>query len=288
MAWQEPIKLLAKKDDPTDNQHWRNIARECLLILELLDSGMIALGKASSMDMEGHYYNAFFGLSVGIERLAKLILVTEHTVTSGKLPTNDVIESYRNNYGHDLIKLLDKIQKITTMLNLTHSRPHNEISRAIINCLNSFASAGKGRYANFNFLNDPQDENEFEPIKKWWNEVAEPILKEHYIGTAIEEKIKEEIANTPKKYKTAGHLLLCLNEKGILLKGERKILEWGKQTQIVQKYGCYYTLTIARWMAELFVVLSKNCTDKTLFRYSEHFEVFLMSDDELKAKIKCP
>ena len=49
----------------------------------------------------------------------------------------------------------------------------------IIECLDAFARCG--RCANFAAIGTPKLGQE-EPIRKWWGNVAELILKEHYFG----------------------------------------------------------------------------------------------------------
>jgi hypothetical protein len=44
--------------------------------------------------------------------------------------------------------------------------------RKIIECLDAFADANRGRYANFVALDD-QNLSQEEPVSKWWGEVAE-------------------------------------------------------------------------------------------------------------------
>jgi hypothetical protein len=57
----------------------------------------------------------------------------------------------------------------------------------IIECLDAFADASRGRYANFAALGDPKVGQE-EPIRKWWGDVAELILKDHYFGKPAQER----------------------------------------------------------------------------------------------------
>lgn len=52
-----------------------------------------------------------FGLSVGLERLAKLILVADHAVSNGgKMPGQEVVRKY----GHKLADLMDAADAAAT------------------------------------------------------------------------------------------------------------------------------------------------------------------------------
>jgi hypothetical protein len=88
----------------------------------------------------------------------------------GKRPSKKDIKSY----GHGISILLEKANEIAIKqnLNLSYERPKDALSQSIVSCLDSFANAREGRYANFDALGDPNFETGFEPISKWWKEVA--------------------------------------------------------------------------------------------------------------------
>ena len=166
-----------------DSPKRRALLREAALIRQLLGSGVTALGRADYAEI-GEYYIAFFGLSTGLERLAKLIVVADYAISNGgQFPKQALV----CNYGHNLKQLADAVDQLAQKqkLNLDYPRPATVISAKMIECLHAFADANRGRYANFATLGDPNLGAE-EPIKKWWNEVAELILKEHYDREAKE------------------------------------------------------------------------------------------------------
>ena len=66
--------------NPQDVPEWHSLQREAALVRHLVGSGVTSLGKASYGNKIGEYYTAFFGLSTGLERLAKLILVVDHVI----------------------------------------------------------------------------------------------------------------------------------------------------------------------------------------------------------------
>lgn len=175
--------------DPREIPEWRALSRECRLVRDLIGSGVTALGKANYADKKGEYYNAFFGLSVGVERLTKLIMIADGTIQNGgQFPSEKKIKKF----GHKISDLIDRAEEISNnnSLNTEYCRPNSDISVNIISCLDAFADAGRGRYANFAALGDPNIETEFEPIHKWWVEVAEKILDSHYNGKKFKQKLK--------------------------------------------------------------------------------------------------
>jgi hypothetical protein len=177
-----------REKNPWEIPEWRAIGREAALVRHLVGAGVTALGRANYADKTGEYYTAFFGLSIGLERFAKLILVADYAISNGgQLPEERVVRKY----GHKLVALMNTTDAVSEKhkLKLSYSRPTTAISAKIIECLDAFADAGQGRYANFAELGDPNLGQE-EPIQKWWGEVAELILKEHYYGRQAQTQVE--------------------------------------------------------------------------------------------------
>lgn len=148
---------------------------------QIIGSGETALGRASYGSGFGEYYTAFFGLSIGMERLAKLVFVADYAMEhGGKLPDQSVVRQY----GHKLKSLVGQADGIARNHGITipHIGPDHPICAAVIDCLDAFADASKGRYANFEAIGNPAFDPANEPVNKWWNEVVEPILDKHYCG----------------------------------------------------------------------------------------------------------
>jgi hypothetical protein len=60
------------------------------------------LGRANYADKKGEYYTAFFGLSVGLERLIKLVLVADYAISNnGQMPDERIVRKF----GHRLVEL---------------------------------------------------------------------------------------------------------------------------------------------------------------------------------------
>jgi hypothetical protein len=161
------------RSDPWDIPEWHALRREAALVRHLVGSGVTALGRANYADKKGEYYTAFFGLSVGLERLAKLILVADHAISNGgQMPDERTVRKFR----HKLVDLLNAADAVAQKhkMKLAYPRPTSAISAQIIERLDAFADASRGRYANFVALGDPNLGQE-EPIGKWWDKVAELI-----------------------------------------------------------------------------------------------------------------
>lgn len=272
--------------NPWDSPGWHALHREASLIRQLIGSGVTALGRANYADKKGEYYNAFFGLSVGIERLAKLVLVMDHAIDSqGELPDQRKIRAY----GHELVRLMDEVEGVCVRrsLPMEHTRPSENIPKCVIECLDTFADAKRGRYANFQTLGDPNFEAEFEPIRKWWAEVADPILQEHYKNTATERRVN---ANAERLHASmsSNSWVHFINESGQLMQDVRTASVWSGQTGVVQKFGRYYTLVTIRWLACVHEAISNLAIYEhgldTFFGHTELFVTYRVEDKFLRTR----
>ena len=64
------------------------LKREAELTAAMLKSGLNSLRKAAAYGSMGEFCQSFFSLSIGIERMLKIIIITEYrTDNDGKFPT---------------------------------------------------------------------------------------------------------------------------------------------------------------------------------------------------------
>jgi hypothetical protein len=121
------------------------LQQECTLLESCIYSGLSALSKAHTSD-KGQYYVSFFNLSVGLERLMKLVLILDSLSKSNKLTTV-------KNFSHDLEKLFAEAKKISSQHNFAHlsATLNDPIRASILKLLSDFAL--KTRYANLDRLN---------------------------------------------------------------------------------------------------------------------------------------
>lgn len=273
------------KKNPLEIPEWHALGREASLVRHLIGSGATAIGKASYADKMGEYYTAFFGLSVGLERLSKLILVADYAIkNNGKMPEEKVVRKF----GHKLIDLCNEVERISKKaeLSLNYSRPKQDISNKILECLDSFADARRGRYANFAALGDPNLTAD-EPINKWWGEVAECILNKHYYGKPVQKRV-ESRAEFLDTMISSFTMVIHTNENGRIMQDvESASIRTGQNT-IVQKWGRYHSLTIARWLSAVLSEFSQiachthgiNC----FFGLDEYFDSYTVDDSFLKTR----
>jgi hypothetical protein len=271
---------MTEAKNPWDIRGWHAIRREAALVRHLVGSGVTALGRASYGDKFGEYYTAFFGLSVGLERLSKLALVADHAIShNGRMPEEGVV----SRFGHKLIDLMDAVDAVAQehKLTLEYTRPPATISVKIIECLDAFADARRGRYANFAALGNPKVGQE-EPIRKWWGDVAELILQEHYFGKPAQERAEAAAKVVDAMLSPAG--VLYFNETGGAMQDVLSSSIRTQQTAIVQEYGRYYALTVVRWLAEVFSQMSDLTSFNAFYGMPEFFHTYTVSDKLLRAR----
>jgi hypothetical protein len=281
--------LMRAQSNPWDIPEWHALGREATLVRHLIGSGVTALGQANYADKRGEYYNAFFGLSVGQERLAKLILVADYAISNGgQMPNESIVRKF----GHKLVDLTNAADGVAQKhkTKLEYPRPTSEISVKIIECLDAFADASRGRYANFAALGNPNLGQE-EPISKWWGEVAELILKKHYYGKRAQQRVEAQ-ANIVDVLFSPMTTVMHINETGEAMQDVLTASIRTGQTDFVQRYGRYYALTVVRWLSDLFSSLSQLACDihkvEAFYGVYEYFQTYTVADEFLKTRKKWP
>lgn len=276
---------MAAKGDPWDIPEWHFIRQEAMLVRHLIGAGATAIGQANYANKKGEYYRAFFELSVGMERLAKLILVADYALThSGKLPD----EKHVRQFGHDLKSLFAAVDQVsaTRVLKLDYPRPSDAVATAIIENLDAFADAKRGRYANFGALANPQTA-QHEPVAKWWNEVAVTVLNERYNGKLAQTRIEQQAAAAEPLLGRAIVVGVHTETRDLIPTFQDAVLRSG-QTELVQKWVRYHVLTIARWLSETFRLLSHQAVydhgNDAFFGSWEYFESYCAPDFFLKTR----
>ncbi len=281
---------MPNRRNPFDLPEWHALHREVTLVSQLVGAGATALSEASYASGMGHYYTAFFSLSVGIERLAKLVIVADHVLSNqGQLPQQEMFRRL----GHNLARLSGEVHRISEAHNLAlrYPRPADPISGAVLGCLTAFADASRGRYANFEAIGNSGFNAAEEPVAKWWREVVEPSLDKHYRGKAAEAGVKDRarIIDTMIGGMSRVHFF---DESGRTMSDVATASERTGQTKYAQKYGRFYTLTIVRWMMDVFAELTSTAGYQSgfevLFGHYEIFATYLNDNNFLLTRKRWP
>ena len=260
----------------TFSAEWRALMREAQLSAEQIATGVTVLGRANHAQV-GLYSQAFFGLSIGLERLGKRILIADHAIHSGgSFPTDEDLKRI----GHDLHKLLPRCEAIGGTLKADRSyatRPTDPIHQGIETTLSEFAT--KSRYYNLRYITGSAG-GQFDPISTWWAHVAKPICDRHY--SEAQKRKDEAQAAIMEKLLESCSMVLHHTEEGAEINDLGTFFARAGVTAVVQKYGRFYTPQIARWLSSIMSELShRGAYEKRiepLFGLEEPFLIF-RSDD---------
>jgi hypothetical protein len=234
----------------TVSKEWRSLQREAQLAGEQVAMGVTVLGKANHAQT-GLYSQAFFGISTGLERIGKLIVIADHAIQNiGRFPTNAELRKTK----HDLRQILPMCEVIGNTLNPKRAyalRPVDPIHQGIEETLSEFAI--KSRYYNLDYITGAAGQ-QTDPINMWWEKVAKPICARHYSERQMKKRSAE--AEIVAEIFGAHTFVLHEGENGVGINDLGTFFARGGVTAVVQKYGRFYTLQIVRWLASILSDLS--------------------------------
>jgi len=250
------------------NEQISLLTKEGYIASTSIGYGLNALSKAG-IYAQGEYYQAFFQLSIGFERLMKLIIIQYYRGTNKSFPSNNILKSY----GHDLLGLYETIGRFDSS---DQSVIVPETSYRILVFLSEFAKIT--RYYNLDTLTGRQQRRN--PLEEW-SEIQEEISTIH----TQKRKIKSEI----NEHLLAGILddigiSMVFNEKNELIRSPGDLLKKASYHKHVQKYSVYYTYQLIHKLAK---TLDKTESQYGLFPYLwEFFTYFLggLSKAEIRNK----
>jgi hypothetical protein len=261
---------------------WHAIDREGQLAAEQLATGVTILGRANH-GLKGLYTQAFFALSIGLERLAKLIVVADYAMTNGgRYPTNQELKAF----GHDIAALLQRCEEISSRYRNGQTyavRPHTPIHEGIIVGLSEFGVLS--RYYNLDFIVGGKATTLPEPIGAWWSRVGMPILAKHYSKA---QRQKDEVWAAATAASMGPSFVLHHAEDSTPIDYAEALMQRARATRVVQTFGRLYTLQIIRWLAFLVSDLAELAVHRqgldAFFGVGEAFVIFMNEDAYLRKR----
>lgn len=216
------------------------LQREASIGAEMIASGVTLLGKASSF-RHGLYSQAFFNLTIGLERTAKLVVLLDYYFKNNHTFFDD--KSLRDKYGHDLNKLLETSKRISEKL-VTDKRykfPDTELHKKLIIFLSDFAKTT--RYYNLNLLTSTGT-NQHDPIKTWNADIGSLILKKYPL------RKKSQVPEILIKAMEPHTRVMGTAEDHSLLNSLMGAAQNSHKSEHINKYGRLLILQIVRTMAD--------------------------------------
>jgi len=234
-------------DNNDIDDRWKLLNREAGLVSGLLASGLSSLKNVTKGD--SFYYEAFYSLSLGIERALKLILIVRNPKINLR------------NFNHNIHKLLVEAEIFY---------PDRSIEQKFISFLNDFANTN--RYSILDLLSSGrEDELLGEPVAVFSNSVALLILERHPF-------------NEFKYFIHANFINLVHIEEDFNINSDSsQILAITQKKQHIAKYSAMY---VGRIIKPLFQALDELSGPEygTPYFY-EHF-AYLKGDDSYFKKRK--
>lgn len=256
---------------------WHALGREAELAAEQLATGVTVLGRANHAQ-QGLYSQAFFALSIGFERLAKLILVAARAIeNNGAWLTDQELRRI----GHDISALLNACEPISATYLAGRepgTRPDGAIHRGIVTMLSEFARTT--RYYNLASLSGAGAAQMREPIEAWWENVGQLILDRHY---SVAQQAKDDAqATLMESLLSDVTMVLHHDEASRRVSTIKAMMARAGATRIVQRYGRLYVMQLIRWLSTIISELShKGAYElriEALLGLDEPFRIFRNED----------
>jgi len=266
------------------------LLHEGTLAAEVLCAGVTTLRKAST-PRSGLFELALFNLSIGFERMCKLIVLLDHYFANGSFPKNEV---FKNKYGHDLDKLFPAISQIVTERNIKTDyteEPSSEIHREIISTLSEFAKTT--RYYNLDYLTGGKAAHLQSGRSAWVNRVGKLILVKHYPVR----KQMNDVLEAQELQASMGDVVsgIRFDESGKSIDTFDEGLIHGAEVRLIRRWSQFYCLQLIRYLAAVLKELPSRSASQRMQNqpvgppiqlpcFEEIFAWFLNEDAMLKSR----
>lgn len=228
------------------------ICREAALAAEHIGIGVSALHHANYAE-HANYAQAFFALSIGFERSAKLALVIDHALdNAGAFPSHRVLR----NLGHNLGELLDRADAIAERRGISDPNgrlPRTQVHGEIVSVLSDFAS-NFTRYYNLDFLTGAPNAAGEDAVSQWHKRVTAKVIALHYSDRARERD--EFNARMLDSFLSSHTMVIHTAEDGAPISSIETAVVHGSSVEAAKPFVRMYVLQIARFISILMSSLS--------------------------------
>lgn len=265
----------------TKDDQWAALNRESALIAQQLGSGASAFNKAGYASI-GYYYQAFFGFSIALERIAKLVLAFDCAASdSGSFPDSRTFRKF----GHDLQKLETRVESIAAELEIedcfdTRGHRVDEIERRILGELGGFAN-NLTRYYNLEVLSDGSGTTG-DPVASWHLGVTQLVISEHLPPRSAARILFD--AKTAQELLSPIGMFHLFTETGDLIDDPYEMVKFARMGAFARRWERMYVLRIARrWLLVMLEAAGRATrSGVSVPMLSEHFTSFLQPDSYLR------
>lgn len=244
---------------------------------EHLGIGATAIGQAYYEATE-RYAQAFFALSVGFERAAKLVLTLDAAVSSqGQFLDGASLRRY----GHRIDHLFGEVDRVARARGISDARlPDTPIHRAILRTVTDFAS-NLGRYYNLEVLS-PEGSSRDDPIGAWYARVTKPVLQEH----DTERRRSRDEAKIAALVPPANVFVsvVATSEAGDQIRDVADLMRRRAEANAARPWERMYVLQLARFVTRVIGELASLAQQTGLYVpfLDEYFYEFQLDDGEFR------
>lgn len=224
-----------QKQIPIKHEQASLLIKEGYIASTSIGYGLNALRKAG-IHMQGEYYQAFFQLSIGLERLMKLIIIQHYRSINNNFPNNKTMKEY----GHNLVELYKKIYEFEANNN---PKEDDILSVKTLEFLSEFAMST--RYYNLDSLTGRHQT--INPLVEW-SEIQNEIYKRHF---EHKKDPKSEMKEMFYNIMNENSYVIAYDEKNKLFKSPKELFEKTEKNKRVQGHSVYYLYLIIQRLVEI-------------------------------------
>jgi len=258
-----------------------SLLKEAEFTNEMLCSGYGQIRNAN-FAKKGIYFQAFTSLSTGIERIGKIILLLEHTITNnGQFPDLNFMQK---NIGHDIVKIYNDCLDIKIKYNFSFNYKQELNDQIYVNILDILSRFGKGdRYSNIDLMINSRTYDD--PITVWYNKIDKYIIEKN-IKKAKIEKIKAQ-ANFLHNLTSDYSSVYFFDENESKIDTFYEMYLQGNINTLVGPYRQLYVYHVSRFFVELLLNIDKIIKSNNILStpyFSELFQMLNLSDEIVKSR----
>lgn len=243
------------------------LGRETELASKTVGDGLTLLRKYSFGGF-GYFYSGIFSLTIGLERIAKLILLIDYYKSNNNIFPPD--NRFLKNLSHDLFKLFTEVRKVNSSFGTPVEEAifQDQITNNILNILSDFARYH--RYYNLDVLQG-RSYSVNEPLARWEKEVNKEILLRHFRMTPKLHRLHEAcLAMQPATVN-------FIREDGCVINNLYDYADHIVRIECKQTNSFLYSYRLVRFIASVFRQI--DC-----FQLGEIFAIYCCKDSYAKTR----
>lgn len=231
------------------------LIREAAISGNLLSVGLSALKKTNFTKL-GLYGEGFFSLSMGLERLLKIVCLLDWFITNNRFPSDQEMRCF----GRDIEDLFARVDDIRQKHKVRNDAliPPDSIEHELFRYISNFSMSTM--YFNMDFFTaGPKAGRSDDPVSEWFDPVASKIFAKHLL-----DKQRAKISHHAALVDELTENLSLVGMKSSI-KAKPQDIEAAQQelNKVLQKYVAFYCARICRYLYEILVVVTRAAQSTT-------------------------